>query len=180
MGPGAGCGEHRPQGALTAGFDVAAGGLAEDRDVAAQPVRQFPVDPAQSVGTGLDLLAVVQDQRDVVNRLVEGRGQVQEHRVTGLHVRGAATVDMVGVAPGRHVVRDRHGVEMSGQDHPRRAAEIGAGQHRVAVADDLIAGLLAQGGLDLVGDPAFVARNTGNVDQRGGQHIGVRAQIQHN
>ncbi len=45
----------------------------------------------------------------------DGGGQMQEHRITGLHVRGAAPVQVVGVEPRRHVVGDRDGVEVTGQ-----------------------------------------------------------------
>lgn len=177
--PRPGRGEHRSQGALAARLDVPAGGLAEDGDVPTQPARQLAFDAAESVGTRLDLFAVVEDQGDVVNRLGEAGGQVEEHRVAGLHVRGAAAVDVTGVAPRRQVSVGRDSVEVPGQDHPSRPAEVSPGQHRVAVADHLVPGLGAQRRLDLVGDPAFVPRLTGDVHQRRGQQHGVGLQIQH-
>ena len=69
-----------------------------------------------------------------------------------------------------HVVGGRDGVGVAGEQHPRRQAEVGAGEHGVAVADDLEAGgLLAQRGLDLVGDALLVPRFAGDVHQRRGQ-----------
>ena len=115
-----------------------------------------------------------------MNRLSNGGGEVQEYRVAGLHIGGAAAVDVVGVAGGRNVVGDRDGVEMSGQDHPTRAAEFGPGQHRLSVANHAVAGLRTQCGLHLVGDPLLVTRHTGDVHQRGGQLDRVSAQVQHN
>ncbi len=65
------------------------------------------------------------------------------------------------------VVRGGHGVDVTGQQHARRSAEVGPGQDGVAVADHLVAsGLFAQRGLDLVGDALLVARLAGNVHQR--------------
>ena len=63
--------------------------------------------------------------------------------------------------------------------HPRRQAVVGAGQHGVAVAHDFEAGgLLAQRGLDLVGDARLVPRLAGDVHQRRGQCDRVAVQIQ--
>ena len=169
-----------PQRALAAGFDIAAGRLAQHRDIGVQPVRKLALDAAQPVGGRLDLLAVVEHQRDVVNGFGDGGGQMQEHRVAGLHIRGATAPDMVGVAPRRHVVGDRHGVEVAGQDHPGRAAEIGAGQHRVAVADHLVTGLLAQRTFNLIGDAPLIARHARDVHERSGQVNRVGAKVQHN
>ena len=167
-------------GALAARLDEPAGRLAEDRDVGVQPVGQLALDAAQPVGAGLDLLAVVHHQRDVVRRLGDGGGQMQEHRVAGLHVRGAAAVQLVAVGePAGQVVGGGHGVGVAGQQHPRRPAEVGAGQHGVAVADDLEARrLLAQRGLDLVGDALLVPRLAGNVHQRRGQCDRIGTQVQ--
>ena len=135
--PGARGPDDDADGALAARLDVAAGRLAEDGDVGAQPVGQFALDAAEPVGAGLDLLAVVHHQRDVVRGFGDGGGQVQEHRVARLHVGGAAAVQFAADEPARQVVGGGHGVGVAGQQHPRRPAEVGAGQHRVAVADDL-------------------------------------------
>ncbi len=179
MGPGAGRRDDDPQSALAAGLDIAAGGLTEDGDVRAQPVRHLAFDAPQSVGCRLDLLAVVEHQRDVVNGFGDGGGQMQEHRVPGLHIRGAAPPEVVGVATGRKVAVDGHGVEVAGQDHPGRPAQVGTGQHRISVADHLVAGLVTQRALDLVGDASFVPRHTRDVHERSGQVNRVGAKVQH-
>ncbi len=68
------------------------------------------------------------------------------------------------------VVRGGNGVGVAGQQHPRRPAQVRAGQHGVAVAHDLeVFGLGAQRGLDLVGDALLMARLAGDVHQRRGQ-----------
>ena len=90
-------GDDDAQGALTAGFDVAAGRFAEDRDVGVQPVGQLSFDAAQTVCGRFDFLAVVEHQRQVAARFVECGGQMQEHRVAGLHVDRAAAVQLVAV-----------------------------------------------------------------------------------
>ena len=97
---------------------------------------------------------------EIVRGLCDGRGQVQEDRVPRLHVGGAAAVQRVAVSATGQVAGRRDGVEVPGQQHPRRAAQRSAGQHRVAVADDLVpqrlGSLRPQRGLDLVGDTFFV------------------------
>jgi hypothetical protein len=104
---------------------------------------------------------------------------VKEHRVAGLHVDGAAAVQLVAVAARRHVVGDRNGVEVAGEQHTRRTAQVRPGQHRIAVPNDLeSAGLFAQGGLDLLGDGSLVPRLARDVDQRSGQRNRVASQIQ--
>jgi hypothetical protein len=98
------------------------------------------------------------------------RGQVQKDRVAGLHVRRAAAVEFVTVEAAGQIVGGGHGVGVAGQQDARRSAEVGAGEHGVAIADDLEAvGLGAQGGLDLVGDALLVPRLAGDVHQRRGQ-----------
>ena len=110
----------------------------------------------------------------------DGRREVQEYRIAGLHVGGATAVDMVCVAARRDIVGDRHSVEMTGQHHPGRPAEVGAGEHCVAVADDPVVGLCPQCPFDLVGDPTLVARHAGDVDEGGGQIDRIRAKVKHN
>ena len=61
---------------------------------------------------------------------------MKQHRVAGLHVD---VPQPCSPSPSRRVGTlsgDRHGVEVPGQQHPRRPAEVRAGQHRVADADD--------------------------------------------
>lgn len=80
--------------------------------------------------------------------------------------------------PAGQVIGHWNGVGVSGEQHPRRLAEVGASEHRVAVADDLeTSGLLMQRGLDLVGDALLTPRFAGNVHQRRSQRNGVTVQI---
>ena len=104
--------------------------------------------------------------------------QLQQHRDAGLHVRGAAAVQHVAVHAGRHVVGDRHGVQVPGQQHPARPAERGPGEHRVAVAVHLRPADGPQRRLDRVGERALVAGDRLDVDQRGGQRRAVRGQVE--
>ncbi len=172
--------DDHPQRALAAGLDVAGGGLAEDGHVGGQPVRQLALDAAQTVCRRIDFLAVVEHQRQVVQRFGHGGRQVQEHRVTGLHVGGAAAVQLAVLAAAGQVVRHRNGVQVPGQQHPRRPVSLGTRQHGVAIADDLEAGRLrAERGLDLVGDARLVARLAADVDQRRGQRDRIPTQVQH-
>ena len=184
MRAGSGGADHDAQRALAAGFDVAGGGLAQDRDVGGQPVRQLTLDAAQTVCGRIDFLAVVEHQRQVVHRFGDGGGQMQKDRVAGFHVRGAAAVQHVtfwlGRAAAGQIFCHRDGVQVTGQQHPRRPVPVGARQHGVAVANDLEAGRLgAQRGLYLVGDARFVPRLAGDVDQRRGQLDRIPTQVQH-
>ncbi len=90
------------------------------------------------------------------------RREVQEHRVARLHVGGPAPVHQVALAMRRHVVGDRHRVEVTGHHHPTAEAAIRAGQDGVAAANHLEPGrLFAQRLLDGVGNDRFVLRHTG-------------------
>jgi 2,3,4,5-tetrahydropyridine-2,6-dicarboxylate N-succinyltransferase len=76
------------------------------------------------------------------------------------------------------IVSRGNGVDVAGEQHPRRLAEVRAGEHRVAIADDLKAGgLLTKRGLDIIGNALLVPRFTGDVHQRGGQRDRVTMQI---
>ena len=99
----------------------------------------------------LDFLAVVEHQRDVACRLADGGGQMQEHRVTGFHVRCAAAVQFVIDRGGWADCRARGTVS---ELWPLRVARATPGPGScgpapgVAVADDFEAvGLFAQRGL---------------------------------
>lgn len=180
MRPGAGCRDDRTQRALTTSFDIAAGGLTQNGDITAKPVGQLALDTAQTVGSRLDLFTVIEDQRDVMCGIIDGGGQVQEYRIAGFHIRSAATPDVVGIPARRHVISDRHGIEVAGQDHPGRPPEVSSRQDRVAVADHLVSGLFPQCAFNLIGDAALIARHTRDVDERGGQFDRVGTQVQHN
>ena len=66
MGADPGRVDHRAQGALTARLNPAVGRLPENCDVAVQPVRELTLDTAQAVGRCFDLLAVVEDERQIM------------------------------------------------------------------------------------------------------------------
>jgi hypothetical protein len=128
-----GRGDLSPQRALAAAFDFRRTRLQQHREVAGQQFRAMAAQPQQPVPVGGDLLAVVEH----VGHVPGGRGQAgrepQLHRHPGLHVGGAAAVQPGTFEPGRDVARDRHGVEVPGQQHPFRPSERGAGHDRVSV-----------------------------------------------
>ena len=150
--------DHDAQRALAAGLDVARGGLAQDGHVGGQPVRQLTLDAAQTVCRRIDFLAVV-------HAPASGRARARprwppdarrpRHRISCPRCRSRAARRRLKTAG--QVVGRRDGVQVPGQQHPRRPAQRGARQHGVAVADDLEAGgLRAQRGLHLVGDARLV------------------------
>src|SRR3954449_9427705 len=99
--------EDRAQGALATRLDLAVGGLEQDREVAVQPPAALARHPAEPVPDRLDLLVVVEDERQVVGgvgpRHAEAGGQPQHHRVAGLHVAGPAAEQPVAVQGAGHV-----------------------------------------------------------------------------
>ncbi len=180
--PAAGDIDLGPQGALAAALDLAVRGLEQDREVAVEPAPALPRHPAEPVLHGLDLLVVVEDERQVVRGLgpgdAEAAGQPQHDGVPGLHVGGAAPVEQVAVEPARDVVGDRHRVEVAGEDDAGRPAQVRAGEHGVADPLDLQAAERTQRRLDRVGQPLLVAGDRRGVDQRAGQLQDVGGQVQ--
>ncbi len=129
-------GDLDPQRPLTTRLDDPVGGLEQHRQIAGQPVGVMLGQPPQAVARGLDFLVVVAHERHVTRRIRHRSGQVQQHRDARLHVGRPAPVQPVTVAPRRHVVDDRHRVEVAGQHDPPHPPEIGEGHHRIAVTDD--------------------------------------------
>ncbi|GAB5902766.1 hypothetical protein OKHIF_08670 [Mycobacteroides chelonae] len=84
----------------------------------------------------------------------------------------------LSLAPAGHVVGGGHRVEVPGQHHPGAVAIAGAGQHRIAVANDLESGgLFAQGNLDGIGDLGLVPRLAGDVYQGSRQGYRVTSEF---
>jgi hypothetical protein len=70
-------------------------------------------------------------------------------------------------------------LSLSGDHHPLRPTEVGAGDDGVTAARHLEVGHGAEGGLDLVGDALFVAADRLDVDQLAGQGDGVGGEVEH-
>ena len=69
---------------------------------------------------------------------------------------------------------------VSGWSRSAGPSETGAGQHGVAGAQHLqMGGLLAEGGLDEVGQPGLLAGNARHVHQRRAQRDRITRQLQH-
>src|SRR5690606_14469708 len=123
--------------ALAAALDDPAGGLHQHREVGGEPVGVLFRDALEAVQLGRDLLAVVEDVRDVAHRVGHRGRQLQRDRHPGLHVGGAAAVEPVTLDPAGQVVRDGHRVEVPGDQHPLGAAQPGAGHHGLPRPVDL-------------------------------------------
>ena len=79
----------------------------------------------------------------------------------------------------RHIVGDRHGVQVSGQDDPAAPAEVGTGDHDVARALYVQRGATTKGNLDLVGQGLLVPGHRRHVNQRRRDLHAVSAEIEH-
>jgi hypothetical protein len=171
-------GDLGAQRALAAGLDGTVRRLAEDREVGGEPVAVVALDASEAVARGLDLLAVVEDEGEVVARVRQGGSEVGEHGVARLHVRGAAAVQPRTVAPAGHVVGDRHGVDVPGQQHAPLPAHVGARQHGIAGSQHLqVRGLRPQGVLQRGGERPLVTGHAGHVDERGTEVDGIGKEI---
>ena len=90
--------------------------------------------PQQPVAVRRDLLAVVEHVGDVPAGRDEGGGEPQLYRHPRFHVRGPAAVQAGALGARGQVARDRHGIDVPGQDHSFRPAEHGPGHDRVTVS----------------------------------------------
>jgi hypothetical protein len=173
------------QRALTAGLDLPVRRLEQEREVAVEPAPPLPRHPAETVLGVLDLLVVVEDEGEVVRRGRPGHAEPgrdpEHHRVAGLHVAGATSVQPlqpVDLAQlGGHVVGDRHGVQVPGEDDPGGTVQVGAGQDGVSDPLHLEPAETAQGRLDRVGQRLLRPRHRGRVDECPGELQDVGGQV---
>ncbi len=126
---------------------------------------------AQPVELGADLLVVVKNPGHVMGEGLtrERGGQPQQHGHSRLHVGGPAAVEPASREPGGQVVRDRHGVEVPGQQHPGRQPQVGTGNDGVAVPVDPQSGDAGQSRFDQVREDGLGAAHRRDVDQGAGQ-----------
>ena len=141
-----------------------------------QEFRAVAAQPQQPVALGRDLFAVVEDVGDVPAGRGQ-RGQPELHRDPGFHIRGPAAVQARALDAGPQVARDRHGVDVPGQDHPLRPPERGPGHDRVAVAVHGQVRQRPERGLDGVGERALIAADRRGVHKPGGQCRPVELKI---
>src|SRR5262249_2176432 len=131
--------------ALAARLDTGVGGLHQDRQVGLfEKSGPRGGDPGKTVPVPLDLLALVEDVTDVPDGRGDGGGEPQGDGDAALHVAGAEPVDPAFGEPRGQVPGGRDGVQVARDDGPFRAAEVGAGDDRVADALDGEVGKRAQ------------------------------------
>ncbi len=143
--------------------------------------RQVALDPSEAVVGRRDLLAVVEDQGQVVRRVGDRRRQMQEHRVAGLHVRRCRSpCSTPPSTAGGHVVGDRHGVEVPGEHHPARQARGGYGRAPQlplrTTSNPSVCSRSAFSTASAMSD--LVLRHARNVDEGGGEVDGVGMQVE--
>ncbi len=164
-------------GSVAAALDESAGGFAEDGEVAGEQVRPVAGQSPEAVEVGSDLLVVVPDPGHVDDRVGELRGKLQLHRDPALHVDGAPAPEHVALQPSRQIVVHRHGVDVAGNDHPALATQPCAGDHRVAVPDDLEMREAAERLLDRIRQRSLVAGHRLDVAHRPGDLGGGCGQV---
>jgi hypothetical protein len=175
-----GRGDLGPQRPLAAAFDLRRARLHQDREVAGQEFRAAPAQPQQPVTVSGDFLAVVEHVRDVAGRGGEPGGQLELDRHSGFHVGRAAAVEPGSLRVRGQVIRERHGVEVPGQDHPFRPPEHRAGHDRVSVPVHGQVRARAQHAFDRVRERPFLAADRRDVHQLGRQRraIGMKIELE--
>jgi|HubBroStandDraft_6_1064221.scaffolds.fasta_scaffold133415_2 hypothetical protein len=171
-------GDLGAQRALAAALDHAGGRLHQHGEVPGQQLRMLAAQPQQPVALGRDLLAVVEHVGDVAGGRGEPRGEPELHRHPGLHVGRAAAEQPRPLGTGGNVARDRHRVDVPGQDDPFRPAELGPGHDRVAVPADGQVRQRPQRGLDGVRERPFLAADRWHVNQPRGQGRPVEIKVE--
>src|SRR5204863_4306941 len=127
-----------PQSALAAALDGTVGRFEENREVGVKDLRPVPREVREPVELRVDLLALVEDVGDVAARLSNLAGELELDGDAALHIDGAAADQLVADPRGGQVrrVRERDGVDVTGENHALRAAQLGAGHHGVPVPGD--------------------------------------------
>ena len=173
MGPGAGQHHHRPHRPLAAGLHRSPGGLAQKGHVCGQQVGAHIEQLPQSAVGHADLLAGVEQPRNVHRRLGHRGGQLQHHRQRRLHVGGSEAPQHVALYTSSRVVIGGHGVAVAADQHPQGPVQIGASHHVVAHSVHGETGHGPQFLLNEIGDFALVVGHRGDIDQlsRLGQQI---------
>ena len=174
------------QGALAAALDPGVGGLQEHGEVGVgDEVGPLLLHVQQAVVLRVDLLGLVEDERDVAAGLGHLVGDPQHHGDAALHVDGAPAPehlspgggDPAGGQVGR-VGRQRHGVDVSGQHHPLVAAEVRACDDGVADAGHLEVRQVADRGLHGIRQGSFVEADRLDVAHRGGERGDVGGEVE--
>ena len=173
-----------PHRALAAALDDGIRGLEEDREIGLEQVGVGLGEQLQPVVDGVDLLGLVEEEGDVPARLGEKR-RLELDGDPALHVDGAAPPEDLDpatlLAPGRQVGRigrQRHGVEVPGEDDPFPAAEVGPGDDGVPTTGHLEMLERGERGLDGVGDRALVVADRLDVAQLLGEGDDICGEIQ--
>ena len=170
-----------PQRPLATALDGAVGRLHEHGEVGGEQLGSVLGDPAQAVALRVDLLAVVEAVGDIAVGRGQGCGQLEHDGHPALHVDRPAPDQLVTDAPSRQVggmPRERHRVNVPGDDDPLRAPQRRPGDDGVTVADDLKVGQPAQGRLDGIGQRALVATDRFDVADGSGEGDDVGGKVQ--
>ena len=165
-----------PHGAVAATLDMGRGRLTEDGEVGGQPIGVVRSYSPQPVLGGLDFFVVVEDVGDVHDRLGEGGGKLERYRHTTLHIHRSATPDDLALGgvvgdPGRKVALDRDRVDVARDHNPAGSAEVGTGDHGVAIAKHLKVGVGRKAGLDRIRNRSLISADGRNVTDRAEQHV---------
>src|SRR5690606_28434124 len=125
--------------AVASSLDLAARGLAEDREVRLAQFRVLAHEAAETAATGGDLCVIVPDPRDVDGGLDELHGEREHDGTAALHVDRAAPPQRRAVVdePGGQVRVDRNGVDVARDHDPLGPAEPRAGDHGIPVTRHL-------------------------------------------
>ena len=175
-----------PQGALAAPLDARVGGLEEHGEVGVgDELGALLLDVEEPVVLRVDLLGLVEHERDVAARLGHLLGDPEHHGHAALHVDRAAAPQHL--APGgpdptgrqvHRVGRERHGVDVAGEHHALVATQLGAGHHGVADPGHGQVRQVAQGGLHGIREGLLVEAHRLDVAHRCGERGDVGGEVE--
>ncbi len=171
-------GDLGPQRSLASALDHASCRLQQDREVTGEQLLPVAAQPQQAVAFRFDLFAVIEHVGHVPGGLGEQGRQPELDRHAGLHVTAATAVEHAALGARGEVARNRHGVDVPGQDHPLRPAEVRPRDQGVPLPLHRQVRQGRQRALDRAGQRLLIPADRGDVDQCRGERGRVTGKIQ--
>lgn len=174
--------EFHSQISIAAALDSAITGFAQNCEVCVEKIRAHTLQHVESIELSIDLFVVVPHIGHVVLWICELKSQFELHCNARFHVDGAASPQIVNTVlvfeSGRHIVVNRHRVDVACQNHPLRSTEVRASNDGVTMPRHFEVIARSNLRLDRICEWPFVARNTVNIAQLTGNADNVFAEVE--